>query len=572
MGTQRSEPGLEHKPPANAQRAVPLRRMAAGPQTTSADHAPVHSVLRTPAHPLTPTVQAEMGPRFERARFARNFTGIPTHAPAAPNGPLAIQPSSSPEERQAEQVASQPSQSAAPLDLTVVRLHTGPRADAAARSVGALAFTVGADIVFGEGQYAPETARGQHLLAHELAHVAQNQAQPAPALIQRYESPEHMDLGDQNADDLFDYLQTDEGKQWAKQRGIDPVQVVRDMAADPVRKNKTIRVRADLLLTPGQIIALMGDFYATWKDLQSAPKAEVDKLLAVMAKERKGYDGNADYETITKGRYTQLARVNTKHFAPGNKLAWKDYHQQAMTKAAQASKDKDDSLMEEAYFIDAAGGHFLTDAFASGHLLDSIRLDGAIKLYLKDNPPAMEDNPEMRSITAGMSAAGLTPSLVLKNIHDRMNAEGFEVTNAKGMKWKTFGDNHLKNAAETRRIAAYAVILSRQQITRAKAGETPDPNEVLDLLPDATSVEKATNQAIVYIPQAVRELSALMHRNIGMLSTRVKLPLVPFVLESVVGTISDPARHKALEDYDRRKTLDPTTPYPTAPLIRFDFD
>jgi hypothetical protein len=54
-----------------------------------------------------------------------------------------------------------------------VRVHTDGRAAEAARAVNALAYTVGTDIAFGAGQYAPGTAQGRRLLAHELAHVVQ---------------------------------------------------------------------------------------------------------------------------------------------------------------------------------------------------------------------------------------------------------------------------------------------------------------------------------------------------------------------------------------------------------------
>jgi hypothetical protein len=57
--------------------------------------------------------------------------------------------------------------------LGQVRVHEGPLATAAAITVGARAFTVGRDIVFGAGEYAPSTASGRKLLAHELAHVVQ---------------------------------------------------------------------------------------------------------------------------------------------------------------------------------------------------------------------------------------------------------------------------------------------------------------------------------------------------------------------------------------------------------------
>src|SRR4051794_22968554 len=96
-------------------------------------------------------------------------------------------------------------------DFGDVRVHTDTKAGAAARSIGARAFTGGDDIVFAAGQYSPHTAIGQNLLAHELAHVVQQRAsvaeggsptfdsrpqghRAAPGLIQRQvakEGPEH---------------------------------------------------------------------------------------------------------------------------------------------------------------------------------------------------------------------------------------------------------------------------------------------------------------------------------------------------------------------------------------------
>ena len=58
-------------------------------------------------------------------------------------------------------------------DFSNVRIHTGPYAAETARSMNARAFTLGQDVVFGAGQYAPETAVGRQLLAHELVHVLQ---------------------------------------------------------------------------------------------------------------------------------------------------------------------------------------------------------------------------------------------------------------------------------------------------------------------------------------------------------------------------------------------------------------
>jgi hypothetical protein len=58
-------------------------------------------------------------------------------------------------------------------DFSRVRVHTDTRAAESAQAVNALAYTVGRDVVFGAGQYAPGTPAGRQLLAHELAHVVQ---------------------------------------------------------------------------------------------------------------------------------------------------------------------------------------------------------------------------------------------------------------------------------------------------------------------------------------------------------------------------------------------------------------
>ncbi len=58
-------------------------------------------------------------------------------------------------------------------DLSDVRVHTSAEAAQSARSIEALAYTAGNHIVFGSQQYQPSTSHGKHLLAHELAHVVQ---------------------------------------------------------------------------------------------------------------------------------------------------------------------------------------------------------------------------------------------------------------------------------------------------------------------------------------------------------------------------------------------------------------
>lgn len=76
-------------------------------------------------------------------------------------------------------------------DFSDVRVHTGTRADVAARAFGARAFTKGTDVAFASGEYAPKTVEGATLLAHELTHVVQQggtasvDRRPTQDLLQR---------------------------------------------------------------------------------------------------------------------------------------------------------------------------------------------------------------------------------------------------------------------------------------------------------------------------------------------------------------------------------------------------
>ncbi|PYI93687.1 MAG: hypothetical protein DME97_05365 [Verrucomicrobia bacterium] len=74
-------------------------------------------------------------------------------------------------------------------DFSRVRVHTDGRAADSARELNALAYTVGRDVVFGTRQYAPTTREGRQLLAHELAHVVQQNR-----LAQRGEAASFMPL------------------------------------------------------------------------------------------------------------------------------------------------------------------------------------------------------------------------------------------------------------------------------------------------------------------------------------------------------------------------------------------
>jgi Domain of unknown function (DUF4157) len=73
-------------------------------------------------------------------------------------------------------------------DFSGVRIHTDAPAARSANDVDARAYTVGSQIVFGSGEYAPGSTAGQHLLAHELTHVVQ-QGGGRPVAMQRAPAP-----------------------------------------------------------------------------------------------------------------------------------------------------------------------------------------------------------------------------------------------------------------------------------------------------------------------------------------------------------------------------------------------
>jgi hypothetical protein len=107
-------------------------------------------------------------------------------------------------------------------DFAQVRLHTDATADRSARAISARAYTVGDHVVFADGEYSPHSHEGRRLLAHELAHVVQQQERPLPSpdlpLIRRKEQKEEQ-------------LQTPEQALRAALKGDDDA--VRDLTKTP---------------------------------------------------------------------------------------------------------------------------------------------------------------------------------------------------------------------------------------------------------------------------------------------------------------------------------------------------
>jgi len=118
-------------------------------------------VLAQPAHPDVGSAP----PRIQR--FSGQSSGQIGAAPASVDRVL-----SSPG-RPLEPTLRQDMEQRFGHDFSRVRVHSGGAAEQSAQEVNARAYTVGHDIVFGAGWFAPGTHQGQRLIAHELTHVMQ---------------------------------------------------------------------------------------------------------------------------------------------------------------------------------------------------------------------------------------------------------------------------------------------------------------------------------------------------------------------------------------------------------------
>jgi hypothetical protein len=152
----------------------------------------VHDVLRSPGHPLDAATRG-----FFEARFGHDFGRVRVHADGA--------------------------------------------AARSARAVDASAYTVGTHVVFGAGRYAPGTGAGQRLLAHELAHVVQQNASSASDVSRAVEiGPANHPLereADLAADGVTAVRPTPAAATPGLQRQGDPAQAADDCSgyeADPV--------------------------------------------------------------------------------------------------------------------------------------------------------------------------------------------------------------------------------------------------------------------------------------------------------------------------------------------------
>jgi hypothetical protein len=215
-------------------------------------------------------------------------------------------------------------------------------------------------------------------------------------------------------------------------------------------------------LTYGEIVALSGDMYAdidphtmatsvtgTMQRINRASLVEIYDLIPLI--HAKPNDpkpvGTKQLEEATGGRYISLAAHNVSHFANvsggrSNLDTWRDGHAAALVLAAAGNADG-------AWAMNAVADHFLTDAFAAGHL----RPDRAHDVLSR------------------------TGNIRSKVMHDLDNEHGVAVHNGRGDHWVQYGDDHLNDSADRAglSIALEAVEASKADIRTALAARPGSP-------------------------------------------------------------------------------------------------
>jgi hypothetical protein len=111
-------------------------------------------------------------------------------------------------------------------DFSHVRVRADSQAARSASAMNALAYTAGSNIVFGSGQFAPQSARGAKLLAHELAHVVQQDRHPLAQGIAAKGVSESSDAAEREADGAAESVVGGNEKVTIRQAPAAPVQRV----------------------------------------------------------------------------------------------------------------------------------------------------------------------------------------------------------------------------------------------------------------------------------------------------------------------------------------------------------
>jgi len=291
-----------------------------------------------------------------------------------------------------------------------------------------------------------------------------------------------------------------------------------------------------------RFLVSMGDYYKDFDKLMGAKGDEIKELVALIKRDedaRTGKGGTSPTEKDwqdwslrwRKGDdvYMELNKKNESHFAPRNKARWEDYHRQAL-KEAQSSGKGTGVVSEKARLLNGFAAHFLTDAFAAGHMIDKIATMDAAKTSLTAGSNQVN---LARAIARGILATkkctdalaghdikdkavggdwgavtedrltslldsvmwwktGQFLSVFARVAHDDLNSAiarkmGLWVENDAGDRWQLSGDETLIESSKTLEIVRKAVQASEDNLVAAASIKSPPIWEVWEsALPDAT--------------------------------------------------------------------------------------
>lgn len=401
------------------------------------------------------------------------------------------------------------------------------------RNLNAAAHTIGQQISLGSDiREDPADSKSMEVIAHEVSHalarggsgqnlldrrgdpgehtayqvgrtfrhyVEAGAKGPAPRLapahgglatIHRFEAGEHADTVDSAAQVL-------------KNSGA-PVD---DGVAALMSPDKKITLKNGVPVTPGEITAMMGDFYGAFnKDgslnpaksfeaLNNGDPEEMRALLKRVQAERNNVEkakaegggfhatDSGEFESLTRNRrpktdadgvttgysFLELAQKNDSHFSTkdekgtnNNMGAYAAFHKMALDAAQGGDK-------EQARALEACAAHFLTDRFASGHLVD-----------------------KGKAMDASGRTNGKLRNVVARIIHNEGNSNPATVQNQSGESWTAMGDEHWSDAgnADNRKHSSQAVYSSFDEI-----------NQVLNRKQSADEIEKTGYKARGEVPK-----------------------------------------------------------------------
>jgi hypothetical protein len=161
------------------------------------------------------------------------------------------------------------------------------------------------------------------------------------------------------------------------------------------------------------------------------------------------------------------------------------------------SEKEDERLEAQAWVASGFADHYLTDAFAGGHLVSgskgrercrkfaadhNVEITNAIRDCFAYHMPWGASAPAFGLLSA---VSDKLPSLLLKTVHDYYNRNGVQVRNALGQVWTTYGDSHLGRSGPTRELGQLAVKASRDAVEDVlRTGSTGRANAALNYIPD----------------------------------------------------------------------------------------